>query len=95
MRISPDAIQEAHEQSQQMAVKLKQIRAILGYQNQTARNSQPKINVSESRKEEKGASIKNFVVLMRKKRESGLIDYNRPEVIKMQGKGDAEDHAIR
>ena len=56
--------------------------------------TQSKVNLSESRKEEKGASIKNFVVLMRRKRESGLIDYNRPEIAKMD-QGNNEDHAIR
>ena len=77
-KISQQYIPEAVQQSQKMALKLKQIRTILGYQNKSNEHTKPRqrIPYTEIKKDEKGASIKNFVVLMRKKRESGGLFSN-------------------
>ena len=78
--MNEDSIPQAVEQSHQMAIKLKHIRAILGYQNKPTHKtlSRPVKILNDSRKEDKSASIKNFVVLMRKKKESeGFLSHRR------------------
>ena len=77
LELSGDSIRQAYRQSQQMAIKLKQIRSTLGYQNDTASGrptpQQPPLPLPKAKKEDRGLNLKKFVLSMRKRTESGGI----------------------
>lgn len=62
-----DTISHAYKHSPQMAIKIKQIRTILGYQEENKLLQQPISSRLEVKNEEKGLNLKNFVASMRKR----------------------------